>query len=95
MRLAEALRLRVKDIDFGYDQITVRDGKGAKDRMTMLPTSLKAELQEHLKGVKKLHETTSSLAAAGSTIPMPWPGNILKQIGSGAGSSSFRHPPFP
>jgi integrase len=32
MRLAEALRLRVKDVDFAYDQITVRDGKGAKDR---------------------------------------------------------------
>jgi integron integrase len=56
MRLAEALRLRVKDVDFSYDQITVRDGKGAKDRMTMLPASLKAELTAHLKKVKKLHE---------------------------------------
>jgi integron integrase len=56
MRLMEALRLRVKDVDFAYDQITVRDGKGAKDRVTMLPASLKEELREHLKRVKRLHE---------------------------------------
>jgi integrase len=37
LRLLECLRLRVKDIDFGYLQITVRDGKGGKDRVTMLP----------------------------------------------------------
>ena len=46
MHLLEALRLRVKDVDFAYDQITIRDGKGAKDRVTMLPASLKAELRE-------------------------------------------------
>ena len=51
-----ALRLRVKDVDFSYDQITVRDGKGAKDRVTMLPASLPADLREHLKRVKRLHE---------------------------------------
>jgi integrase len=56
MRLLEALRLRVKDVDFAYDQITIRDGKGAKDRVTMLPVSLKAELREHLKKVKLQHE---------------------------------------
>jgi integron integrase len=46
----------VKDVDFSYDQITVRDGKGAKDRVTMLPASLKLDLGAHLKKVKKLHE---------------------------------------
>lgn len=56
MRLMEALRLRVKDVDFLANQITVRDGKGAKDRMTMLPAAVKAGLQRHLKGVKRLHE---------------------------------------
>jgi integron integrase len=56
MRLTECLRLRVKDIDFAYDQITVRDGKGAKDRVTMLPASLKVDLLEHLKKVKHLHD---------------------------------------
>ncbi len=56
MRLAEAQRLRVKDVDFSYDQVLIRDGKGAKDRVTMLPASLKAELAAHLKRVKRLHE---------------------------------------
>jgi len=55
MRLMEALRLRVKDVDFSCDQILIRDGKGAKDRITMLPGSLKPLLVEHLKGVKRLH----------------------------------------
>ncbi|HXO22450.1 MAG TPA: integron integrase [Thermoanaerobaculia bacterium] len=70
MRLTEALRLRVKDIDFGYDQITVRDGKGAKDRMTMLPDSIKVGLQEHLQGVKKLHE--SDLRAGSGKVALPY-----------------------
>ncbi len=54
LRLTEALRLRIKDVDLIYDQITIRDGKGGKDRVTMLPVSLKADLMEHLKGVKRL-----------------------------------------
>jgi len=56
LRLMECLRLRVKDIDFEQNQIFVRDGKGMKDRVTMLPDSLKAPLQEHLKRVKMMHE---------------------------------------
>lgn len=56
MRLNELLRLRVKDIDFQQNQITVRQGKGDKDRMTMLPLSLKEPLREHLKSVKQAHE---------------------------------------
>lgn len=56
MRLMEALRLRVKDVDFSFDQITVRDGKGAKDRVTMLPAVVKPALLEHLSTVKTLHE---------------------------------------
>ncbi len=56
LRLMECLRLRVKDIDFAQRQIIVRDGKGEKDRVTMLPKSLVAPLQDHLPGVKRLHE---------------------------------------
>jgi integron integrase len=56
LRLMECLRLRVKDIDFERSEITVRDGKGAKDRVTMLPESLKKPLQEHLRKVKAIHE---------------------------------------
>ena len=56
MRLMEGLRLRVKDLDFERGQIIVRDGKGMKDRVTMLPDKLKLELQRHLERVKLLHE---------------------------------------
>lgn len=56
LRLMECLRLRVHDIDFSRNEILVRDGKGAKDRITMLPESLKAPLQQHLKTVKTIHE---------------------------------------
>jgi integron integrase len=56
LRLMECLRLRVKDIDFSYGQVTVHDGKGEKDRITMLPTKLKQPLMRHLQKVKVLHE---------------------------------------
>lgn len=56
LRLMECLRLRVKDIDFEAHQIIVRNGKGAKDRITMLPESLKTPLKEHLNCVKALHD---------------------------------------
>jgi len=56
MRLRELLRLRVKDIDFRQNQITVRQGKGDKDRVTMLPQSLKELLHQHLIKVKQAHE---------------------------------------
>jgi integrase len=56
MRLSEGLRLRVKDIDFDYGQITVRDGKGDKDRLTMLPTSLISGLQMRLAKAQEIHD---------------------------------------
>jgi integron integrase len=56
LRLRECLKLRVKDIDFEYRQILVRDGKGAKDRMTMLPAAVVERLKAHLLEVKRLHE---------------------------------------
>jgi integron integrase len=56
LRLMECLRLRVKDLDFEQQAIIVRDGKGAEDRVTILPKSLMAPLQEHLQHVKRLHE---------------------------------------
>lgn len=56
LRLMECMRLRVQDIDFSRNEILVRDGKGAKDRITMLPKSLKPALQKHLKKVKAVHE---------------------------------------
>lgn len=56
MRLMEAMRLRVQDVDFDYRQIMVRQGKGAKDRATMLPDSLIVPLQEQLRHAKHIHE---------------------------------------
>jgi integron integrase len=56
MRLMECLRLRVKDLEFERRAIIVRDGKGAQDRVTVLPDSLIPLLQEHLQRVKALHE---------------------------------------
>ncbi len=55
LRLLECVRLRVKDLDFEMRQITVRDGKGEKDRMTMLPQSVPEPLRAHLEKVKVLH----------------------------------------
>ena len=56
LRLRECLTLRVKDVDFGYLQILVRDGKGGKDRLTILPGPVVEPLQAHLARVKQLHE---------------------------------------
>jgi integron integrase len=56
MRLLEALRLRIKDIDFPTRVIVVRDGKGRKDRRTMLPVVLSEPLRTHLEAVRLLHE---------------------------------------
>jgi integron integrase len=56
VRLMECLRLRVKDLDFGNHQIIVRDGKGEKDRVTILPESLIGELNAHLKIVREIHQ---------------------------------------
>jgi integron integrase len=56
LRLMECLRLRVKDVDFARNQITVREGKGNKDRLTMLPTAVKEPLARHLERVREQHE---------------------------------------
>jgi site-specific recombinase XerD len=56
LRLMECVRLRVKDVDFAYRQILVRDGKGQKDRLTMLPQVLVEPLQRHLEKVKVLYD---------------------------------------
>lgn len=56
LRLMECLRLRTKDIDFGMNQIIVRDGKGKVDRVTVLPDSAKPELKAHLDRVKTIHK---------------------------------------
>jgi integron integrase len=56
LRLMECLRLRVQDVDFSRNEMLIRDGKGAKDRITMLPESLKAPLRDHLTRVRVVHQ---------------------------------------
>ena len=69
LRLLECLRLRVKDIDFGYRQITVREGKGMRERTTILPERLCRPLQAHLARVKELHQ--QDLAHGGGAVYLP------------------------
>jgi len=64
--LMECLRLWVQDIDFARNEILARDGKGAKDRITMLAESLKAPPQNHLKKVKAIHERDLAEGCAGA-----------------------------
>jgi integron integrase len=56
LRISECIRLRVKDIEFDQHFLTVRDGKGEKDRVTILPESLLVPLEEHLRRVKQIHK---------------------------------------
>src|SRR2546429_4103013 len=56
LRLIECLRLRVKDLDFDRGELTVREGKGNKDRLTMLPAAVRSALLAHLERVMELHE---------------------------------------
>ena len=70
LRIMEGLRLRVKDVEFSRKEILVRDGKGFKDRVTMLPAALAAPLAEHLKRVKALHE--QDLAAGRGAVHLPY-----------------------
>lgn len=69
LRLMECLELRVKDLDFAAGQIMVRGGKGNKDRVTMLPGSLRDALEAHLRSVRRLHTRDMRLARSGVTLP--------------------------
>jgi len=69
LRLMECLRLRVQEIDFERGEIVVRDGKGGKDRRSMLPQSLVQPLKEHLRKVRAVHER--DLAAGWGRVMMP------------------------
>jgi len=70
LRQIECLQLRVKDVDFAYRQILVRDAKGAKDRVTMLPEQAVQPLQAHLGRVRSLHQR--DLAAGHGEVSLPY-----------------------
>ena len=69
MRMMEALRLRVKDVDFDRGEITIREGKGGKDRRTMIPASLVPELRAVLAARLKLHDIDKSRGMADVELP--------------------------
>ena len=70
LRLLECVRLRVKDIDFEGNQIVIREAKGMKDRVTVLPGALKMVLQAHLKQVKTIHD--NDLANGHGRVYLPF-----------------------
>jgi integron integrase len=69
LRVLEALRLRFKDVDLARGIVLVRDGKGAKDRVTVLPESLREALARHLQWVRERHEYARAHGFAGVELP--------------------------
>ena len=70
LRISEAIRLRVKDIDYSLKTLTVRSGKGDKDRVTTFPSSIIAFIQDHLFKVRLIHE--KDLADGYGEVYMPY-----------------------
>ncbi len=69
LRLLECAQLRVKDVDFGVNHILVRDGKGQKDRVTLLPATAKTDLARHLEAVRQQHQRDLSKGAGWVALP--------------------------
>jgi integron integrase len=69
LRLLECCRLRVKDVDSATNQIVIRDGKGRKDRVTMLPATVKPALVAHIQGVREQHQTDVRQGAGWVELP--------------------------
>jgi integron integrase len=88
LRLMECVRLRVKDVDFARLQITVREGKGDKDRITMLPPSLLEHLRRQLGRAKALYEMDVREGFGHVYLPYALARKYPNADGSGAGSTS-------
>lgn len=95
LRVMECVRLRVKDVDFGYGQIVVRDGKGKKDRVTMLPDIIVEELQRNLLKIKKIHDLDLKAGFGAVYLPYAVKGNIKTPISAGLGNMFSRRPGVP
>ena len=91
LRLMEALRLRVKDIDTQRRELSIRDGKGGKDRLTLLPQSLIPALERHLTDVRQVHQR--DLEAGWGRVLMPYAlgRNTPMPSANGAGSGCSRN----
>jgi integron integrase len=70
LRLLECCRLRIQDVDFGANQVLIRDGKGHKDRATMLPAVVKADLAAHIERVRAQHQ--ADLRQGAGWVELPW-----------------------
>jgi integron integrase len=81
LRLVEALRLRVKDLDFGYRQIVVREGKGGKDRFTVMPTKLIEPLRKQLEAAKAIHEADLKIGLGRVEMPFALDGKYKNAAG--------------
>jgi site-specific recombinase XerD len=90
LRLMECVRLRVKDLDFGYMQITVRDGKGGRDGRTVLPAPLVERLRQQLERVRLLHEEDLAGATGVCISRMRSRGSTRLRRRRRDGSGSFR-----
>jgi integrase len=80
LRVSECIGLRVKDIDFGAKTLTVRDGKGGKDRKTLLPSQLIEGLQKHLVMEAQLHSSDMAKGGGYSVMPMHSIENTLRSF---------------
>jgi integron integrase len=69
LRLMECSRLRIKDVDFARNEVTVRDGKGRKDRVTLLPAKLAGPLRAHVEKVR--HQHADDLAQGAGSVELP------------------------
>ncbi len=102
LRLTECLQLRVQDVEFGRGELAVRDGKGNKDRVTMLPESLKAPLREQFERARRVHQARSgrrmgpggaarrARAASTRTLPPSGAGSGCSRSSAGGANASDR-----
>lgn len=95
LRLMEAVRLRVKDLDFEYMEILVRDGKGEKDRRTILPRPLSERLRHQLERVRLLHGNDLREGFGGATCLTRWRANTRMPRKNRRGSTSSPPPGAP
>ena len=89
LRLLEALRLRIQDLDFARHEILVRHGKGGKDRRTMLPLVLEPALRSHLEGVRQLHQRERAQGRGQVRLPEAFERKVPSASTDGAGNGCF------
>jgi site-specific recombinase XerD len=90
LRLLECARLRIKDVDLARREITVRDGKGRKDRVTVLPARLVSRCEHTSTAYSASISRTLRPVPASWRCPMPWRGSTRWRSASRAGSGCFR-----